>query len=76
MYLRSLATAVPPNSFTQKSCWDAMRDSELLTGLKPRSASLLEKILTGGTSGIHSRNLARLRRRILRSLRAGAEPAL
>lgn len=58
MYLRSLATAVPPNSFTQTSCWDAMRESDLLTRLRPRSAGLLEKILTGGTSGIHSRNLA------------------
>jgi predicted naringenin-chalcone synthase len=58
MYLRSLATAVPPNSFTQQSCWDAMRDHDLLTRLKPRSASLLEKILTAGTSGIQSRNLA------------------
>ncbi|GAA5116063.1 stilbene synthase [Luteolibacter yonseiensis] len=58
MYLRSLATAVPPNSFTQTTCWDAMRDSKLLPRLKPRSAGLLEKILTGGTSGIDSRNLA------------------
>lgn len=35
-----------------------MQESDLLTRLKPRSAGLLEKILTGGTSGIHSRNLA------------------
>ena len=35
-----------------------MRDSTLLEGLKPRSASLLEKILTNQTSGIERRNLA------------------
>ena len=58
MYLRSLATAVPPQSFTQESCWQAMRDDGLLADLKPRSAGLMEKILTGGTAGIHSRNLA------------------
>ena len=58
MYLRSLATAVPPNSFTQESCWDAMRQGDLLSHLKPRSAGLMEKILTGGTAGIDSRNLA------------------
>lgn len=35
-----------------------MRDHELLTRLKPRSASLLEKVLANGTSGIDRRNLA------------------
>ncbi len=58
MYLCSLATAVPPHSFTQESCWSAMRDGGLLADLKPRSAGLMEKILTGGTAGIDSRNLA------------------
>lgn len=58
MFLRSLATAVPPHSFTQESCWDAMRGNGLLAGLKPRSATLMEKILINGTSGIERRNLA------------------
>ncbi len=35
-----------------------MKGSPLLERLKPRSSALLEKILTGGTSGIESRNLA------------------
>ena len=35
-----------------------MRDHALLGGLKPRSASLLEKILANGSSGIERRNLA------------------
>lgn len=58
MFLRSLATAVPPNSFNQETCWEVMRDGKLLEGLKPRSATLMEKILTNGTSGIERRNLA------------------
>jgi predicted naringenin-chalcone synthase len=58
MYLSSLGTAVPPQSFTQEACWEAMRDGGLLSTLKPRSAGLMEKILTGGTAGIHTRNLA------------------
>jgi len=58
MYLKSIATAVPPNSFTQEECWQAMGKGTLLESLKPRSASLLEKILTNGNSGITRRNLA------------------
>jgi predicted naringenin-chalcone synthase len=58
MYLRSIATAVPPHSFTQDSCWETMRENGLLKRLKPRSASLLEKILTSAGSGIVRRNLA------------------
>lgn len=58
MYLRSLATAVPRRSYTQESCWEAMNQAGLLGSLKPRSAALLEKILTGGSSGIERRSLA------------------
>lgn len=58
MYLRTLATAVPPRSFTQESCWNSLRDDDLIHSLRPRSAALLEKILMNGTSGIQRRNLA------------------
>lgn len=58
MYLRALASAVPPRSFTQESCWAAMQGHQLLTQLKPRSAALMEKILTHNSSGIERRNLA------------------
>jgi predicted naringenin-chalcone synthase len=58
MYLRSLATAVPPQSFTQEACWAAMQDEPLLAALKPRSRQLIEKIFTSGTSGIQRRHLA------------------
>jgi alkylresorcinol/alkylpyrone synthase len=58
MYLRTLATAVPPRSFTQEDCWNAMQQGDFLATLKPRSVALMEKIFANGTSGIHRRNLA------------------
>jgi alkylresorcinol/alkylpyrone synthase len=58
MYLKSIATAVPPRSFTQPQCWQAMNHAELLQSLRPRSADLLRKILTNPESGIDRRNLA------------------
>jgi predicted naringenin-chalcone synthase len=58
MYLRSIATAVPHRSFTQKACWDEIREGDYLDSLKPRSAALVEKILSNGTSGIERRHLA------------------
>lgn len=58
MYLRSLATAVPPRSYTQEECWRTFQHEGSLATLKPRSASLVEKILTGGTAGIERRNIA------------------
>lgn len=58
MYLASLATAVPPRSFTQEECWQAMQRGGLLERLQPRSAALLDKVLNGGTSGIERRHFA------------------
>jgi len=58
MFLRSIASAVPEYPFTQQQCWHAMQDGGLTSSLKPRSAGLVEKILTGGNSGITTRNFA------------------
>lgn len=58
MNLLSIATTVPPRSFTQEACWQAMEEGRWLSSLRPRSATLVEKILTGGSSGIERRNLA------------------
>jgi alkylresorcinol/alkylpyrone synthase len=58
MYLKSIATAVPPNSFTQPSCWEAMSGGSLFGDLRPRSVDLIRKILTNSDSGIERRNLA------------------
>ncbi len=58
MYLRSIASALPPHSFTQEQCWRSLSQGGLAGTMKPRSASLVEKILTGGGSGISRRHFA------------------
>ncbi len=58
MHLRSLATAVPPRSFSQVQCWEAFSGKGLLESLRPRSAALVEKVLTSGAAGIERRNFA------------------
>jgi len=57
MYLQSISHAVPPQSFTQAECWNILEDSSELDALKPRSQSLLEKVLKGD-SGIRKRHFA------------------
>lgn len=58
MYLRSIATAVPPRSFSQQECWATLQEDGLLDSLRPRSAALMEKVLTRGMAGIERRNFA------------------
>ena len=58
MYLKSLATSVPPNSYPQQACWEAMNGNGMTDALRPRSVDLIRRILTSGESGIERRNLA------------------
>lgn len=58
MFLRSLATALPPRVFTQAESWRSISECPAVGVLRQRSRRLLEKILTGGTSGIDRRHLA------------------
>jgi len=58
MFLRSLATALPPRVFSQSDSWEALAACPAVSALRPRSLGLLEKILTAGTSGIDQRHLA------------------
>lgn len=58
MHLHSIATAVPPNAYTQHACLEAMDAAGLLATLRPRSAGLVRKILGNPDSGIHRRHLA------------------
>lgn len=58
MYLKSLATANPPYTFTQADTWRALQSHPQIGELKNRSLSLLEKILTNTTSGIENRQFA------------------
>ena len=54
MFLQSLATAFPPNSFSQADCLAALRESGAMERLRAGSRSILEKILSGD-SGISER---------------------
>lgn len=55
MYLQSLASAFPRESYTQRECWDIIDRSEECRALKPRSLALLERVLTAD-SGIEKRH--------------------
>ncbi len=55
MFLTSLATANPPHAFTQPETWQALQSHPDIGKLKPRSLSLLKKILTNSSSGISHR---------------------
>ena len=57
MFLDSLATAVPPYSYTQQECLDVSLASPSVQRLKPRSQSLLSKVFSGD-SGIEKRHFA------------------
>jgi len=55
MYLHSIASRFPEHAFTQRECWDYLRDAGKAGGLRQRSLDVLEKILTG-QSGIEKRH--------------------
>jgi alkylresorcinol/alkylpyrone synthase len=55
MKLHSVASAFPPNSFTQAECLDAMREAPFWDELNSRSRIVLEKVLMGN-SGIEKRH--------------------
>jgi alkylresorcinol/alkylpyrone synthase len=57
MYLLSLATVSPKNSYTQEDCFNIFADSEAKKRLKERSASIMEKVLLRD-NGIHSRRFS------------------
>ncbi len=58
MFLKSLATANPPHSFTQAETCSALRSHPEFPKLKSRSTSLLEKILLNENSGIEHRQFS------------------
>jgi 3,5-dihydroxyphenylacetyl-CoA synthase len=55
MFIGGVGTAVPPQRYTQKECWDAFCKSPYLERLNSRSQAILRKVLTGD-SGIETRN--------------------
>jgi len=54
MNLTSIATALPERSWTQRECWDTVRDAPFVRRLRPRSRDIFEKVLLGD-SGIERR---------------------
>jgi predicted naringenin-chalcone synthase len=57
MFVTGLGTAVPPDRYTQRECYDALQVSRVFEALQPRSRTLLRKVLRSA-SGIEARHLA------------------
>ena len=57
MFLESLTTAFPSFSYSQKDCLEITSESPAVQRLRPRSQSLLGKVLSGD-SGIEKRHFA------------------
>lgn len=57
MYLLSLANRVPARSYTQHECWELAQAAGLPDRIAPRSAALLERLLTAN-NGIARRHFA------------------
>ena len=56
MFLESISTAVPPHTYTQPECLAALGSTPSFAALKPRSRTMMEKILGNGVSGISTRS--------------------
>jgi predicted naringenin-chalcone synthase len=56
MFLESIVSAVPPHRFTQPECLEALASTPAFAALKPRSRTMMEKILGNGSSGIATRS--------------------
>jgi predicted naringenin-chalcone synthase len=57
MFVTGLGTAVPPHSYRQPECWEALQSAPQFQELNPRSRAILKKVLTG-RNGIVTRRLA------------------
>ncbi len=57
MFLQSLSSAFPPDSFTQADCLELARTSPVVETLRLRSRNILLKILSGD-SGVEKRHFA------------------
>lgn len=57
MYLQALHNVTPPNHYTQKACWDILRQASETRKLRAGSMALAEKVLMGD-SGIEKRHFA------------------
>jgi alkylresorcinol/alkylpyrone synthase len=58
MFLTGLGISTPTHWYSQTDCWERLKKSGALATLKPRSQSLLRKVLNNPDSGIAGRHLA------------------
>jgi len=56
MFLESIATSLPEYSYSQPECLEALRQSSVTNDLRPRSLTLLSRLLSNGKSGIEQRH--------------------
>ena len=71
MFLQAIHRAVPPTSFTQSDCWQALQAHGAVDHLSGPAKSLLQKVLLGD-SGIRKRHFANADPRTLFGLDAEA----
>lgn len=57
MFIAGLGTAAPSQRYTQRECWDALKNSPPFSKLQSRSQAILKKVLNS-ENGIVSRHLA------------------
>jgi predicted naringenin-chalcone synthase len=57
MFFIGLGVATPAQCYTQQESWEALKGSDVLPRLMPRSQAILRKVL-GGDNGIATRHLA------------------
>lgn len=57
MFITGLGTAVPPQRYRKKECWDAFRESEWSGRLSPRACAVAAAVLLKD-NGIETRHLA------------------
>ena len=56
MYIAGVGTAVPPRTYTQRQCWEALLRSPAYENLDSRARALMKRVLTGNC-GISTRHL-------------------
>jgi predicted naringenin-chalcone synthase len=57
MFITGLGTAVPPQCYAQRECWEELLRSARFHQLHPRSRAILKKVLNG-SNGIATRHMA------------------
>src|SRR5437899_10533205 len=57
MFITGLGIASPLGRYTQRECWEALKQSKQFAAMSTRSRALMKKVLSGN-NGIATRHLA------------------